>query len=119
MGRLPRFRLALLQGAFSDLGLRPVLRAQRHRIVSQQFRTLVYSFLMAVFSGCAATSQPTASVPVAVSCLPPEVPAVPATLADSQLASLSDFEFVLRIAAERLELLSWSRQIVPILEACK
>ena len=98
----------------------PTLRAQRHRgVLSQQFRVVLYSFLMAVFSGCAATSQPTASVPVAVSCLPPVVPAVPATLTDSQLASLSDFEFVLRIAAERLDWISYGRQAESLLAACK
>jgi hypothetical protein len=68
--------------------------------------------------GCASVPQ-SVSVPVAVSCIPQEIPGQPSISTDQTLAAMSDYELVLRIAAERLELLAYVKQVQPILEACK
>jgi hypothetical protein len=68
--------------------------------------------------GCASQPQ-TVSVPVAVQCVPADTPKPPEVYPDDRLRALSDYELVLRIAAERLELLAWTRQIIPVLEACR
>ena len=114
------FQVGVLYGAFSALGLEPGLRAQRHRgVLSQQFRRTLYSATFVLLSGCAATSAPSELLPVASSCLPAQVPAMPLVRPDSELLALDDRQLVLTIASERLELIAWSRQIIPVLEACR
>ncbi len=76
------------------------------------------AIILCLLAGCASTPT-TVSVPVAVGCLPPNTPSAPITTSSQELKTLSDYELVLRIAAERLELLSWARQITPVLEACR
>jgi hypothetical protein len=58
-------------------------------------------------------------VPVATTCVPSTTPALPPTLAESELAALSDYALVLRIAAERLELLAYSKQAEAVISACR
>lgn len=70
-------------------------------------------------SACASPGPATVSVPVVVPCVPADTPNQPAVTEASVLANLSDYELVLRIAAERLELIAWSRKITPILAACR
>lgn len=84
----------------------------------QKYFTITLMFCLALI-GCASAPPQSVSVPVAVSCLPAEVPAAPATLADSVLAGLSDYEFVLRIAAERLDLIAYAKQADALISACK
>lgn len=71
-----------------------------------------------LLGGCA-SSPSVVSVPVALSCIPTGLPAPPSLRSDSELAGMSDYALVTTIAAERLDLLSYARQITPILESCK
>ena len=71
-----------------------------------------------LLSGCLATA-PVASIPVAVSCVPASAPTLPATTENAALAKLGDRELVLRIAAERLDLLSYSVTASMVIEACR
>ena len=81
--------------------------------------SLLANTCLILLSSCAAVPQ-TVSVPVHVGCLPAEgIPTLPALTEGASLAALSDYELVLRIAAERLDLISWSRQAQVIIEACK
>lgn len=74
----------------------------------------------ALLSACATPEGPrTVSVPVAVGCVPESAPTKPPVASVSQLAAMSDYELVLRIAAERLELISWVAQISPVIAACR
>lgn len=82
-----------------------------------QRATLLIMSLMLI--SCASPLPSTVSIPVAVPCIPKEVPSYPPIAEDKVLASLSDYEFVLRIAAERLELIAYSRQADIIIQACR
>ena len=77
--------------------------------------------MLLLLSACAsAPSLPqSVSVPVPVSCLPHEVPAVPALRPDSDLRTLDDRELVLTIASERLDLLSYARQAEVVIAGCR
>ena len=74
----------------------------------------------ALLSACASVpdAPKVVTIPVAVSCVPADTAAAPEIASASQFAAMSDYELVLRIAAERLDLIAWARQIVPILRAC-
>lgn len=79
-----------------------------------------FVFLMAsapVISGCAIA--PTASIPIPTSCVPPNAPTMPPVMPNAELAKLGDRELVLRIAAERLDLLSFGVQSEMILLVCR
>ena len=75
----------------------------------------------AALSACA-SAPPQALVPVATSCLPsggiPNLADI-AIASDPELSQLDDRTLVLRIAAERLDLIAYSRQASAIIEACK
>lgn len=75
-----------------------------------------------LLAGCA--TNPTiqtveVKVPVPVSCLPPTLPERPKIVANAELLKLTDGALVLEIAAERLDLLSYTAQIDAILQACR
>jgi hypothetical protein len=73
-----------------------------------------------LLSACASPSGPaTVSVPIAASCVPAQVPDIPRSTTNEELLQLDDRSLVLTIASERLELIAWSKQIAPILEACR
>lgn len=75
----------------------------------------------AILAGCASVPEGPQSVlvPVATSCLPADLPSLAQYSSPTELSVLDDYALVLRIAAERLELLAWASQIIPALEACK
>ena len=58
-------------------------------------------------------------IPIAVSCIPVETQSPPHTKSNAELSLLDDYALVLTIAAERLELIAWVRQIEPVLQACR
>lgn len=66
--------------------------------------------------GCAAIQ---ALLPVAVSCVPKDAPKLPAVTPDQALKRMPDDGLVLTIAAERLELLQYSREAAAVIEGCK
>jgi hypothetical protein len=76
------------------------------------------SLICLLASGCASLPT-TVRVPVATTCVPSTTPALPPTLAESELAALSDYALVLRIAAERLELLAYSKQAEIVISGCR
>lgn len=75
----------------------------------------------ALLSSCASVPDlpKEVTIPVAVPCVPVDTPLAPETLSIAQLAAMSDYELVLRIAADRLDLIAWVRQIEPVLQACR
>ena len=77
---------------------------------------LILCCAAAMLQGCAAL---TALLPTFTGCVPKDAPTMPAVALDSALASMSDYEFVLVIAAERNDLLAYSRQADAIIQACK
>lgn len=79
------------------------------------YAVIITSFL----SACASPLPSTVSVPVAVGCLPPDVPELPSVSTNDALVALSDYELVLRIASERLDLIAYSRAASVIIEACR
>ena len=118
----PVFRWHACALAGFGLGGQPC--ALRHlgrwgRLELQHLAALLYSALFVIISGCAATSTPSALVPVASSCLPAQVPSMPLVRPDSELLALDDRQLVLTIASERLELISFSRQAEALLQACR
>ena len=74
--------------------------------------------LASLLAGCAAVPQ-TVTVPVAVSCIPETSPTAPAITHPAELALLDDYALVLKLAAERLELISWSRQAEVVIQGCR
>ena len=73
----------------------------------------------AALSACA-SAPPQALVPVSASCLSQDsILSLPPTTANAELSHLSDYELVLRIAAERLDLIAYSRQASAIIEGCR
>lgn len=84
-------------------------------------RGLAAVIVLPLLLGCATAPELPASVsvPVAVACVGPDTPPVPQVTPAAELAKLGDYELVLRIAAERLELASWASVITPVLSACR
>ncbi|MDO8706728.1 MAG: hypothetical protein Q7J84_17500 [Sulfuricaulis sp.] len=78
---------------------------------------LVFLQVLIALSGCAAA--PVAQIPVAVPCVPANAPTMPSVTENADLAKLDDRALVLRIASERLDLLSYSVQASMIVEACR
>ena len=72
----------------------------------------------AILAGCA-TPPPTVEIPVAVSCLPKNAPAKPATSTNAALKAMDDEKLVLTIAAERLDLISYAAEADAAIQACK
>jgi hypothetical protein len=87
-------------------------------VVSASARSYCFAVLVFMLSSCASLPT-TAQVPVAMRCLPDEIPTAPQTLDNQELAALSDYALVLRIASERLELLAYSKQAEAIISACR
>jgi hypothetical protein len=77
------------------------------------------SVIPLLLSSCASSLPERTLVPVATTCVPSTTPALPPTLAESELAALSDYALVLRIAAERLELLAYSKQAEIVISGCR
>lgn len=72
-------------------------------------------------AGCSGAPRVPAvvQVPVPVACLRPgSVPPLPAIASDAELARMDDFDLVRTLARERVELLAWFAEILPVLEAC-
>jgi hypothetical protein len=76
------------------------------------------SVIPLLLSSCASLPT-TVQVPVTVSCLPSEVPALPPVLDNPALQRLDDATLILTIAAERLDLLSYARQAEAVISACR
>ena len=95
------------------------MRAPASMPTRKHITNIVASVICLLLSGCASPLPQTVSVPVAVSCLPANVHALPAISTDAELATLQDYALVLRIAAERLDLLSYARQADAIIAACR
>ncbi len=72
-------------------------------------------------AGCSGAPRVPAvvQVPVPGACLRPgSVPPLPAIASDAELARMDDFDLVRTLARERVELLAWFAEILPVLEAC-
>lgn len=85
-----------------------------------KFSLLAYACLLCA-AGCASVPEGAKSVlvPISASCVPANTPIAPTVSQPHELAGLSDYEFVLRIASEWYELRAWASLIAPILDACK
>lgn len=78
-----------------------------------------------LLAGCA-TERPTGSpppskveIPIAVSCLPADLPTEPLATTNADLLKLTPRARYLRIAAEREAELAWRAKIAPALMACR
>lgn len=86
-------------------------------------RSVLFSVL--ALTGCATApdviTKPPASidVPVAVSCLPADRPARPATFTDRELAALDDYKLVLGLRRDTLHLRAYARELEALLKACE
>lgn len=78
-------------------------------------RALVAFLLL---GGCAGAPV-SVSVPIAVSCVPVDAPALPGTSSKAELSALDDRQLVLTIASERLTLLGYAKQADAIIQACR
>lgn len=81
-------------------------------------RTTLSIILLMLMASCASAPQ-SVNVPVATSCLPASVPEIPRTAESQELASLDDYQLVLRLASERLDLIVYSRQASALIQSCK
>ena len=96
---------------------RPRTSAVVHSKVTT-FSIIHAGIICLLLSSCAAVPQ-TVSVPVAVEGLPLDTPVPPATSTNEQLALMSDYELVLRIVAERLDLISYAQQAEVVIQGCR
>ena len=86
-------------------------------------RTSLFAVLL--LSACATPPEvitkppPSIDVPVAVSCLPAERPARPATFSDRELAALDDYKLVLGLRRDALQLRTYTRELEALLKACE
>jgi uncharacterized lipoprotein YajG len=69
-----------------------------------------------LLAGCGTTTQ-VVRVPVPVPCVV-ELPAVPTISTDAELRAMSDYQLVLAIARERLQLLGYSDELRAAADAC-
>ena len=69
-----------------------------------------------MLSGCA--TAPTASIPIPVSCLKSDPPAMPQTLTEAEILSMSDYSATLQTYTERLLLKAYSAKADALLRAC-
>ena len=81
-------------------------------------KSLIVASLLALV-GCAASPAKEATIPVAVQCIPSDAPTLPQVGTNAELAAMSDHELILRIAAERLELLTYGRAADAVIRACR
>lgn len=81
--------------------------------------TRASALLLACLTVGCATPPPTAEIPVAVSCVPPGAPDRPAVSSNPELRAMTDERLVLTIAAERLDLISYSAQADAVIRACR
>lgn len=77
-----------------------------------------------LLAACAAPQQPRTEtvevkVPVPVSCLPDTLPEQPKLKAPQELKAMGDYDLVLEIEAERIELAAYAEQLEAILTACR
>ena len=70
----------------------------------------------AIISGCA--TSPTASIPVAVSCVK-EAPAKPETQPETAILAMPDYAATLTVWTERLELKSYAERAEAVINGCK
>jgi len=78
-----------------------------------RFGSLLAVLLLA---GCGTTTQ-VVRVPVPVPCVV-ELPAAPTISTDAELRAMSDYQLVLAIARERLQLLGYSDELRAAADAC-
>lgn len=69
--------------------------------------------------GTGAAPPERAEVPIAVSCLPEDLPAPPVLTSNAELLTLTPRARYLRIAGEREALESWRARVEPMLAACR
>ena len=96
-------------------------RGFRYRPVNA-FRTKHVILLCCVaISGCATghTVPAVVKVPVAVPCLPAELPAKPETRTETEILAMDDFAATLTTWTERLELRAWAEKASALLSACR
>lgn len=67
--------------------------------------------------GCA--TGPTATLPVAVSCIKGEPPAVPVTASEAEIQAMDDYAATLTTYTERLLLKAYSVKADAVIRACK
>ena len=99
-------------------------RTHNHRVTNTVLCQLSYLSVCcaaALLASCASVPEGPKEllVPVASSCVPQGTPPAPQTVANQSLRALDDHRLVLTIAAERLDLIAWVRQIEPVLQACR
>ena len=70
----------------------------------------------AILAGCA--TQPTATVPVAVSCVK-EAPAMPQTATEAEILAMSEYAATLTVWTERLLLKAYSLKAEAVISGCK
>lgn len=87
---------------------------------------LLIAFALLLFlTGCATERQTGAAppekvdVPIAVSCLPADLPAAPTLTTNAELLTLTPRARYLRIAGEREALEAWRARVEPALQACR
>lgn len=103
----------LARSKSSFCGLNPVAS-------SNCLRVILIAYFAVALVGCASPEGPrVVQVPVAVRCVPSQAPKTPSVSLNTELANLSDYELVLRIASEWHELKAWAEQIAPVLESCR
>lgn len=98
----------------------PATAAGNASVLQPVCRLLAATAIIAL-SACASGPQlpERILVPVASSCVPTGMPPAPTISTNAELLGLADRELVLRIAAERLELISFSRQAEAVLSGCQ
>lgn len=87
--------------------------------LSEMAKSANLAITVCLLAGCASVEPQVVQVPVATSCLPTQIPQIPPTKSDPELASMSDADLVLTIAAERLDLLVYSKQADALLKSCQ
>lgn len=73
--------------------------------------------MCAALSGCA--SDPKAVLPVAVSCIRGEPPAVPQTATEGEILAMSEYAATLTVWTERLMLKAYSAKAEAVIQACR
>lgn len=100
-----------------DVGIYRADSAAKALFSSKTVRALIFGAVLS--TGCASPLPQSVSVPVALSCVPADIPSPPQVGSASELAAMGDYELVLRIAAERLDLIAYSRAASAIIDACR
>lgn len=72
---------------------------------------------IAILAGCA--TGPTATVPVAISCIRGTPPTVPQTATEAEIIAMSDYAATLTTYTERLLLKAYSAKADAVIQACK